>query len=159
MKKISLAVITLFSISCLTAQTAIDSLPGNPSLPSSEHQLAELAALEKGNYAYSVNDYFQKPNQSSFEFSPNGLYLSYKEKDENNKNHVYVKNTETNEVIRIIKEDKNLVRAYGWANNSRIVYIKDKGGDENYHLFAVDIDGENQKELTPYDKVKVTILN
>ena len=34
----------------------------------------------------------------------------------------------------------------------------DKGGNEDYHLFAVDVDGSNQKELTPYDGVKVNIL-
>ena len=159
MKKIPLAIIALFTISNLTAQTAKDSLPGNSSLPSSEQELTKLAALEKGTYAYSVNDYFQKPNQSSFEFSPNGLYLSYKEKDKNSKNHVYVKNTETNKIVRVIEEGEDLIRGYGWANDNRIIYVKDKGGDENYHLFAVDIDGKNQKELTPFDKVKVSILN
>ena len=34
----------------------------------------------------------------------------------------------------------------------------DKGGNEDYHLFAVDIDSKNQKELTPYKGVKVNIL-
>ena len=34
----------------------------------------------------------------------------------------------------------------------------DKGGNEDYHLFAVDVDGKNQKELTPYEGVKVRIL-
>jgi dipeptidyl aminopeptidase/acylaminoacyl peptidase len=35
----------------------------------------------------------------------------------------------------------------------------DKGGNEDYHLFAVDIDGENQMELTPFDGVKVSVLS
>jgi dipeptidyl aminopeptidase/acylaminoacyl peptidase len=34
----------------------------------------------------------------------------------------------------------------------------DKGGNEDYHLFAVDVDGSNEKELTPYEGVKVEIL-
>ena len=31
----------------------------------------------------------------------------------------------------------------------------DCGGDENYHLFAVDLDGSNNLNLTPFDGVKV----
>ena len=143
----------------IVTEVTNDSLPGNQALPSSINDLEKLASFEKEIYSYSIEDYFKKPNQSSFKFSPKGLYLSFQEKDEKNKNHVYVKNTKTNEVTRVIEEGKNLIRGYGWANDNRLIYVKDKGGDENYHLFAVDIDGNNQKELTPYDNVKVDILN
>jgi hypothetical protein len=34
----------------------------------------------------------------------------------------------------------------------------DKGGNENYHLFSVKIDGTNNKELTPFEGVKAGIL-
>jgi len=132
--------------------------PGDVSLPSSDDQLKALAEKETGNYKYSVKDYFAKPASSSFQLSPNGTYMSYREKDENLKNHVYVKNVETNEVKRVITEGEELVRAYFWANEGRLIYIMDKGGNEEYHLFAVDIDGSNQKELTPYDGVQVNIL-
>ncbi len=160
MKKLITGIVSLFILSnfCM-AQEAKKSMPGNPDLPSSKKELADLAALEKGNYAYSVEDYFQKPKQSSFQFSPNGQYLSFREKDENGKSHVYVKNTETDKITRVIEEDKDLIRGYGWANDNRLIYVKDNGGDENYHLFAVDLDGKNQMELTPFPGVKVGILN
>jgi len=132
--------------------------PGNAELPSTEDQLEALAAKETGEYKYSVADYFAKPASSSFQLSPNGTYMSYREKDENLKNHVYVKNIETEEVKRVITEGEELVRGYGWANDSRLIYVMDKGGNEDYHLFAVDVDGSNQKELTPYEGVKVNIL-
>ena len=160
MKKIVIGIVSLLTISNVSiAQEAKDSLPGNTELVTSKEALIELASLEKEVYTYSVKNYFQKPKQSSFKFSPNGLYLSYREKDEKSKSHVYIKNTETNKIIRVIVEDKDLVRGYGWANNNRLIYVKDKGGNENYHLFAVDLDGKNQKELTPYKNVKVSILN
>ncbi len=132
--------------------------PGNAELPSSEEELKALAAKETGSYKYSVADYFAKPASSSFQLSPEGTYMSYREKDENLKNHVYVKNIKTNEVKRVITEGEELVRAYGWANDERLIYVMDKGGNEDYHLFAVDVDGSNEKELTPYEGVKVNIL-
>lgn len=160
MKKLFFGIVSLLIISnfCIAQETK-DSIPGNPELVSSKDALMELGALEKEVYKYSVKDYFKTPKQSYFQFSPNGLYLSYREKNENSKNHVYVKNTETDKIIRVIEEGEDLVRGYRWANDSRLIYLKDKGGDENYHLFAVDLDGKNQIELTPFDGVKVNILN
>jgi len=134
-------------------------LPGNTKLVSSKETLEKIAQLEKGNFKYSVEDFMKNPAQSSFEFSPNGLYLSYKERDAKGKNHVYVKNTKTNEITRVIIEDENLIAGYTWANDNRLIYLKDKGGDENHHLFAVDLDGKNQIKLTPFDGVKVMLLN
>lgn len=132
--------------------------PGNTSLPSSAEAIAALAAQEKGNYKYSVADYFAKPASSSFQLSPNGTYMSYREKDDHLKNHVYVKNIQSGDVKRVITEGEELVRGYGWANDGRLIYVMDKGGNEDYHMFAVDVDGSNEKELTPYEGVKVEIL-
>ncbi|WP_298366149.1 S9 family peptidase [uncultured Lutibacter sp.] len=136
----------------------VKTLPGNTALPSSDEELEKLANYETSEYKYSVEDYFARPKARSFSFSPNGAYLSYREKDENKKNHVYVKNLETEEVVRVIEEKEELIRGFGWANNNRMIYTMDKGGNENYHLFAVNIDGTNQKELTPFDGVRVNIL-
>lgn len=134
-------------------------LPGNKDLVSSKETLEKLAQKETKQYKYQVEDFMKKPAQSAFQFSPNGLYLSYKEKDLESKNHVYVKNTKTNKVTRIIEEDENLIAGYAWANDNRIIYLKDNGGDENNHLFAVDLDGKNLIELTPFEGVKVMLLD
>ena len=142
----------------LSLSKTVKTVPGNPSLPTSEAELEKLSNWNPTNYKYAVEDYFARPKARSFSFSPNGTYLSYREKDEHAKNHVYVKNLETNEVKRVIEEKEELIRGFGWANDNRLIYVMDKGGNENYHLFAVDIDGTNQKELTPYDGVKVEIL-
>ncbi|MFL9836426.1 S9 family peptidase [Flavobacterium sp. ST-75] len=158
MKKSILNFLAFAIFTGMAAQEKTD-LPGNTSLPSSKQELEKLAAQEKGSYKYSVEDYFKKPMQSSFKFSPDGKFFSYMEKDDNGKRHVYVKNTTTDKVTRVIEEGKDLVRGYGWANNNRLIYIMDNGGNENFHLFAVNLDGANQKDLTPFDGVRVNILN
>ena len=155
MKKHILFVVAL---TLVTSSVFAQELPGDKTLPSSKSELAALAALEKGEFEYSVEDYFKKPSQSGFQFSPNGKYFSYREKDEHAKNHLFVKNTETGEVTRAVEETDELIRGYGWANDNRLIYVQDKGGNENYQLFAVDVDGNNQKALTPFENVRVTIL-
>ena len=143
----------------LTAQTQSNELPGDTSLPSSKEELAKIAHFDTGEYSYKVEDYFAKPKTSSFQFSPNGKYFSYREKDANGKRHVYVKDTETNEVKKAIEEDDELISGYGWANNNRLIYVKDQGGNENFQLFAANLDGSNNKALTPFKDVNVGLLN
>ncbi len=140
-------------------EKTIITLPGNPSLVSTEEELIALANKEQGTYKYSVEDYFQRPTSSSFQLSPNGKYLSYREKDEKNKRHVYVKEIASGNVIRVIDEGEELVRGYGWINDDRLAYMMDNGGDENYHIYAVNVDGTNNIDLTPFDKVQAGILN
>jgi len=158
MKKLLLSVFAIIAMQGLNAQDSKE-MKGNPELVSSSEELKALAEQETGNYTYTVEDYFKRPSQSSFQFSPDGKYVSYKQRNEDGKNHVYIKNTDTDEITMVIEEKEELIRGYGWANEERLIYIMDKGGNENYHLFAVDLDGKNQVELTPFDGVRVSIIN
>lgn len=132
-------------------------LPGNIKLPSSNEEILALRNFDKGHYKYKVSDYFAKPKASGFKLSPNGQFLSYREKDDKNKRHIYVKNIKTGETKRAIEEKEELVRDYGWINNERLYFAMDKGGDENYHIYAVNLDGSNLKDMTPFDGVTASI--
>ncbi|MCL2598097.1 MAG: S9 family peptidase [Paludibacter sp.] len=135
-------------------------LPGNTELVTSDEDLQKLAALDKGNYKYRVDDYFSRPKASSFRISPDGKYMSYMEKEDGStKRHVYVKNIATGEVKRVIQEKDELIRGYGWVNENRLIYAMDKGGNENYHIFAINLDGSNNIDLTPFDDIQASILN
>ncbi|QWX82974.1 S9 family peptidase [Cellulophaga sp. HaHaR_3_176] len=142
----------------LVLEKTVIMIPGNTALPSSDEALKAMASADRGDFKYSVSDYFAKPNASSFNYSPNGKYISYMEKDKNGKRHVYVKEIATENVTRAIEEKDELIRRYGWVNNNRLVYLMDKGGDENYHIYAADLDGSNQKDLTPFEKVQADFL-
>lgn len=37
--------------------------------------------------------------------------------------------------------------------------MMDNNGDENYHLYAVNMDGTNNIDLTPYEGVRANLLN
>ncbi len=143
-----------FSIIVNAQEETEKKIPGNPDLVSSEEALTKLADLEKGDYKYSVEDYFGNPKGFSFRFSPDGKYLSYRESDDKGKQHIYVKNISTGEAKRIIEEGEELIGLYGWLNSKRLYYTMDKGGDENDHIYAINIDGTNDKDLTPFDAVK-----
>lgn len=131
--------------------------PGDPSLVSSDEELKKIMAQDKGNYKYKVEDYFQRPKSSQFQLSPGGKYLSYMEKQGDGKRHVFVKDIASGKVNRAIEEKDELVKGYGWINDERLVYVMDKGGNENFHIYAANVDGSNILDLTPFDGVQASI--
>ena len=133
-------------------------IPGNPALPSSDQEIATLIAKEDGHFKYKVEDYFKTPDAFSFKLSPDGKYLSFMKRREGGKRDLFIKNTNNQEIIKLVEQQEDLIRSYFWASDNRIVYSQDKGGDENYHLYGVNLDGSNNEELTPFDGVRVNVL-
>jgi dipeptidyl aminopeptidase/acylaminoacyl peptidase len=106
----------------------------------------------------AIEDFFKMPQETDFKISPNGAYISYLKPYEKRLN-VFVKSIYGGEEIRVTGcEDRNIAR-YIFANENRIVYMKDNGGDENFRLFAVDIDGTNFKEVAGFESVRADIIN
>lgn len=143
----------------LTLRKFKSKLPGNTALVTSDETLKQLAAFDAGNYKYKVADYFARPKASSFRLSPNGKYMSYLEKDDKNKNHVYVKEIATGKVNRAIEEKDELIKGYGWISDEKLYYMMDKGGNENFHIYVTNIDGTNASDLTPFEGVRAGIIS
>ncbi|WP_419870566.1 S9 family peptidase [Chryseobacterium sp. CT-SW4] len=143
----------LLSTMVINAQSSNSKLPGDPTLPSSKASLEKLISYDQGNFKYKVEDYFARPKASQFKLSPDGRYLSYKEKDKDLKNHVYVKDLQSGKITKALVEKNDLIREYGWLNKKRLFYTQDRGGNENLHLYAADIDGGNLKDLTPFEGI------
>jgi dipeptidyl aminopeptidase/acylaminoacyl peptidase len=50
----------------------------------------------------------------------------------------------------VTKADKRPIRYYGWAFTSRhIFYLQDADGDENWHVYCLDLAGNSVRDLTP----------
>ncbi|MCB7481813.1 alpha/beta hydrolase family protein [Christiangramia sediminis] len=142
----------------LNLNRTVKKQPGNTQLPSTEAELDKLAALETGDYKYSVEDYFKTPEAYSFQLSPDGKYIAYMKRRQSGERDLYLKETATQKESLLKAQGEDLIRGFYWASKDRILYLQDKGGDENYHVFGVDVDGENDKDLTPFEGVRVNII-
>lgn len=140
----------------LLAQSA--DLPGNTQLPSSREELEKLAQFDNGNYLYSVEDYFMKPDKGSAQISPDGRYLSYKLRQDNGISSIVLQDNKTGKVTPAIEEKENLIAKYLWVSSTVILYVQDNKGDENYHLYAYDIENGRHADLTPFENIKVRNL-
>ena len=51
------------------------------------------------------------------------------------------------------------IRSYDWAySNDHILYVQDRDGDENWHVYCVELSSGAERDLTPYDGVHAQIL-
>lgn len=136
-----------------------DKLPGNTALPSNQSEIDKLIALGSSTSKYSVEDFFRKPEKSAYQISPAGTHLSFKAPHERRQNIFVRPLDDENAVTQLTFETVRDISGYMWKGDKRIIFIKDSGGDENFSLFAVDVDGKNLLELTPYEKVRIQILD
>ena len=106
-----------------------------------------------------LKDFFRNPEKASFQLSPDGSHIALMKpwKDGNRMMNVYIRKMDSNEEIRITNASDRSIYGYFWLNNNRIAYIQDKGGDENIHIYAVNIDGTNDMDLTPFENIQARI--
>jgi dipeptidyl aminopeptidase/acylaminoacyl peptidase len=133
-------------------------LPGDTTLPSTDEQLQKLAKSAAGDYKYSIEDFFKTPEKTAYKLSPEGNYFSYIGPYERRQN-IFIQKIGEETAVRITSETDRDISGYFWSGENRLVYLKDSGGDENYHLFAVDRDGQNEKKLTPFEGVRVQLID
>ena len=105
-----------------------------------------------------MEDFFKNPESTGYDLSPDGTHLAFLKPWENRLN-VHVQRIGDEEVTRITSATERDIAGYIWANNERIAYVQDMAGDENFRVYAVNIDGSGFKELTPFEKVRVGITD
>lgn len=105
-----------------------------------------------------MKDFFRNPVKVAYSLSPNGEYLAFMQPWESRLN-VYVERIGSGQATRVTNAKERDISGYAWKGDNRIVYIQDTGGDENYRLYAVGIDGSNPKDLTPFEKVRAQIID
>ncbi len=103
-------------------------------------------------------DFFRNPEKTGFKISPNGEYLSFLMPWEHRLN-IYVQKIGQDQAIRITGSTQRDITDYLWANDQRLLYLMDKSGDENHRAYAVNRDGSGYKELTPFENVRVSIID
>mgnify|MGYP002878069815 FL=1 len=114
--------------------------------------------MEKEAPLIPMEDFFRNPEKSSFRISPDGNHIAYMKPWEARMN-VYVLDIANSDEIRLTSSKERSIYGFLWLGNNRIGYVKDDGGDENMHFYAVNIDGSNEIDLTPFENVKATIVD
>ena len=63
------------------------------------------------------------------------------------------------EMKQLTYETERSVGGYLWADNERLLFVKDSGGDENYQLYGVCVDGSDERAYTNFPGVRTSIID
>jgi len=93
---------------------------------------------------------FGNPDKAGAQLSPDGTRISFLA-PVNGVLNVWVGPVENPDAAKPVTDDKKRgIRSYFWAyTNKHILYIQDKEGDENWHVFLVDLAASTTTNLTP----------
>ena len=105
-----------------------------------------------------LEDFFKNPEKSSYQISPNGSFYSFMAPYKNRMN-IFIQKIGDSSATQLTFEEARDIAGYFWPNNEQIVFLKDEGGDENFHLFGVNIDGSNPISFTDFDGVRAQIID
>ena len=98
---------------------------------------------------------FGNPERSSPRLSPDGKRMAYLAPDEGVLN-VWVRTIGAEDDRVVTRDRKRGIRMFFWAENNRhLLYIQDTAGDENWHLYSVDLTSNEIRDLTPHENVTV----
>lgn len=120
--------------------------------------LAACDSTPKKAPVIAMEDFFRNPEKTAFRLSPNGEYFSYLAPWEKRLN-VFVQKVGADSAVRITSETDRDIAGYLWKGNNRVLFLKDTGGDENFQLYGVNIDGTELKGLTVFDKVRTMFID
>lgn len=102
----------------------------------------------------SVEDFMRNPGSIGYQLSPDGEYIAYAAEWQSRLN-VFIKNMDDeSEPVRVTSTTDRDIAGLFWKDNN-MYYLKDNGGDENYHIYSSSFNGAKEKDLTPYPNVVV----
>lgn len=102
---------------------------------------------------------FGNPVKAGAQLSPNGRWLSWMA-PVNGVMNVWVAPADKPEAAKAITESKDRpIPGHFWSGNSeQVLFVKDNAGDENFRLYGVNVSTGEQKDYTPFDKVRVRMM-
>lgn len=108
-----------------------------------------------------LNHFFDNPEITGAQISPDGRWLSFL-KPYRDKLNVHIRPIAGGAERRMTSDTTRPVTGYFWSADSRhLLYVQDKGGNENYHVYRVPVAGTGvpqAKNLTPFEGVRAIIF-
>lgn len=102
---------------------------------------------------------FGNPSRAAGTLSPDGNWLSWIAPRDGVLNIWIAPSTDLADAKPITAEKLRPIREHFWAPDSRsVLYIQDKGGDENYLLYGVDVATGVEANLTPFENTRVMLV-
>lgn len=102
---------------------------------------------------------FGNPEKGQPRLSPDGKKLGFLAPDDHDVLQVWVKTLGTQDDAIVTADRKRGIRSWRWVPDSGgLLYAQDADGDENFHVFFVDLRSKNVRDLTPWQGVRAQLV-
>ncbi|HQB43220.1 MAG TPA: S9 family peptidase, partial [Polyangiaceae bacterium] len=103
---------------------------------------------------------FGDPDRARVRLSHDGKWLSFLAPKDGVLNLWVAPALDHRNARPLTSETERSITRYQWAyDNKHIVFSKDKGGDENWYLIALDVESGAQRVLSPDKDVQANLLH
>jgi dipeptidyl aminopeptidase/acylaminoacyl peptidase len=120
--------------------------------------IAVCASAKVDRKLISAEVMFKKPEKVAFQISREGNYLAWLAPWKKRLN-VFVKDLQTGREKRLTSETARDIGGFYFINEDVISFSLDKGGDENFRLYGVNIKTGKEICYTPFDGVRTYIVD
>jgi len=97
---------------------------------------------------------FGNPDRIAPSISPDGTKLAFGA-PHNGVVNVWVQTIGQNDARPVTESADRPITTFFWARNSdQVLYMRDSGGDEDFHVYAVDLATGDSRDLTPFDSIQ-----
>ncbi len=104
-------------------------------------------------------DLFGNPTRAAGKISPDGQWLSWLAPKDGVLNIWMAPADNPDQAKAMTDATDRPIRQYFWSPDSQsLLYIQDKGGDENFLLYGVNIASGEETTLTPFENTRVDIV-
>jgi len=101
---------------------------------------------------------FGDPEKTAPQISPDGTRIAHLAPKDNVLN-IWVGTLGKNDDRVVTRDEKRGIRRYFWAQDNRhILYLQDSDGDENWHVYSIDLTTDTTRDVTPFPGVRAQIL-
>ncbi|TWT22354.1 S9 family peptidase [Luteimonas marina] len=102
---------------------------------------------------------FGNPERASVQLSPDGRYLSWIAPLDGTINVWVAPADDLSQAKAVTRDTARGIRNYFWSYRPEtVLYLRDSGGDEDFHLHAVDLATGESRDLTPYEKTTAQVV-
>jgi dipeptidyl aminopeptidase/acylaminoacyl peptidase len=83
--------------------------------------------------------------------SPDGKMIAYTAPSDKGVNNIWVEDLATHQKRMVTRAAQRGIYGYQWAyDNAHLLYQSDENGNEDYHLYSVDLKSSAIRDLTPF---------
>lgn len=102
---------------------------------------------------------FGNPTRAAGQISPDGKWLSWLAPRDGVLNIWMAPVDSPDQAKPMTDAEERPIRQYFWSPDSQsLLYIQDKGGDENFLLYGVNVASGEERTLTPFENTRVDLV-